>query len=135
MPEEARRQPDTRTVATRKLEDIPPAELKGFHAIITERLGIDCADEPDPVIDLKDIAELGGLAPGTPGQMRQRSKDGHGKVVFPREAPGIGERWPDKPLFRAVTDVIPYLDATGHWPPGVGARPKTRGPKTSSRSA
>jgi hypothetical protein len=127
---------DTRRVVTRPLDAIPADELKSYHSIIEERLGITCTeDEPDPVIDLKDIAELGGLAPGTPGQMRQRSKDGKGRILFPAEAEGIGTRWPDKPLFRAVTAVIPYLEATGNWPPGAGARPSTRGPRRRDEAA
>ena len=135
MSEEATNTTDTRRRATKQLADIPAAELRGYHTIIEERLGIDCKDDPDPLIDLKDMAELAGLAPGTPGQMRHRSKDGHGKVVFPPQAPGIGERWPEKPLFRAVSDVIPYLEATGNWPPGAGARPSTRGPKRRGEAA
>jgi hypothetical protein len=127
--------PDIRAIATRRLKDIPAAELRGYHAIITERLGIDCTSDPDPVIDLKDIAELAGLAPGTPGQMRQRSKDGKGRVKFPAEAEGIGTRWPEKPLFPAVTGVIPFLEATGNWPPGAGARPSTRGPRENGKHA
>lgn len=126
---------DARRDATRRLEDITAEELKSYHAVIGERLEIDCSDEPDPVIDLQDIAELAGLAPGTPGQMRQRSKDGKGRVKFPDPAPGIGHRWPEKPLFRAVTGVIPYLEATGNWPPGAGARHTTRGPRRSRTAA
>jgi hypothetical protein len=128
--------PDTRIVATKQLSDIAAAELEDYHAIIRERLDIECGpDDPDPVIDLQDIAVLAGLAPGTPGQMRQRSKDGKGRVKFPDPARGIGERWPEKPLFPAVTGVIPYLEATGNWPPGAGARHTTRGPRRGRNAA
>jgi hypothetical protein len=126
---------DTRINAGKKLSDIPDAQLAEYHSIIRDRLGIDCSDEPDPLIDLKDIAALAGLAEGTPGQMRQRSKDGKGRVKFPAEAPGIGRRWPDKPLFNAVTQVIPYMEETGNWPPGAGARMTTRGPRTGKADA
>jgi hypothetical protein len=125
-----KRKEDTRIDPTRKLEDIEPAQLKAYYKIIQQRLGIPCGPEdPDPIIDLKDIAELAGLAPDTPGQQRQRSKAGGGRVKFPAEAPGIGTRWAEKPLFHAVTGVIPYLEQTGNWPPGTGARPTTRGPR------
>lgn len=119
---------DNRLDATRKLDDYKLEELTAAWQIIRERLSIDAGPgDPDPLIDLKDIAELAGLAPDTPGQQRQRSKAGGGRVKFPAEDPDLGLRWEEKPLFRAVTGVIPYLDATGNWPPGSGARPTTRG--------
>jgi hypothetical protein len=120
---------DNRIDATRKLQDIPPAELAEYWQIIRDRLpGINAGpSDPDPLLDLQDIAELSGLAPDTPGQQRQRSKAGGGRVKFPAEDPVLGERWPEKPLFPAVTGVIPFLQATGNWPPGAGARPTTRG--------
>lgn len=127
--------PDTRIDASKTLGEIPAAQLAEYHSIISERLGINCDEEPDPLIDLKDIAALAGLAEGTPGQMRQRSKDGKGRVKFPSEAPGIGQRWPDKPLFKAVTEVIPYMEETGNWPPGTGARLATRGPRSTRADA
>jgi hypothetical protein len=121
---------DTRIDATRKLDDIPRADLRAMWAVIKERLNIEAGPhDQDPLIDLKDIADLAGLAPGTPGQQRQRSARGEGRVKFPDVAPGIGERWPEKPLWRACTQVIPYLEATGNWPPGKGAREVTRGPR------
>lgn len=116
-----------RLIANREMSDITPAELRGYHAIIKERLNIDCTNDPDPLIDLRDMAALAGLSPSTTGQQRQRSKDGLGKVRFPGEDPVLGTRWPEKPLFRAVTAVIPYLEATGNWPPEAGARPSARG--------
>lgn len=137
MAEEGKRViPDTRRDATRKLEEIPADVLAEYHRIIEDRLDISCGNQdPDPLIDLQDIAALGGLASGTPGQMRQRSKDGKGRVKFPEPAPGIGTRWPEKPLFRAATAVIPYLEATGNWPPGAGARTTTRGPRRRAEAA
>jgi len=121
---------DTRIDATRTLDSFSIDELAECWRIIRERLGIDAGpNDPDPLIDLKNIAHLSGLAEDTPGQQRQRSKQGGGKVKFPAEDPKLGERWPEKPLFRAVTAVIPYLEATGNWPPGSGARPTTRGPR------
>ena len=121
---------DKRTDATRTLDSYTLDELASAWSIIRERLGIDAGPtDPDPLVDLKDIAELAGLAPDTPGQQRQRSKSGGGRVKFPDEDPREGKRWEEKPLFRAVTGVIPYLEATGNWPPGAGARPTTRGPR------
>lgn len=119
---------DARIDATRTLDSFSIEELAAHWQIIRERLGIEAGpNDPDPLIDLKNIADLAGLAPDTPGQQRQRSKQGGGRYVFPPEDPKLGERWPEKPLFRAVTAVIPYLEATGNWPPGTGARPTTRG--------
>jgi len=129
-------QEDARIDATKKLEDIEPAKLKEYYQVIEERLGIVCGpQDPDPIIDLKDIAELADLAADTPGQQRQRSRAGGGRVKFPDEAPVIGKRWPEKPLFCAVTAVIPYLEETGNWPPGAGARPTTRGPRGGKHQA
>lgn len=122
--------PDTRRDASRTLDSFSLDELSEAWRIIRERLGIEAGpNDPDPLVDLKNIADLAGLAPDTPGQQRQRSKQGGGKVKFPPEDPKVGERWAEKPLFRAVTGVIPYLEATGNWPPGSGARPTTRGPR------
>lgn len=120
---------DDRLDATVSLDSYEPSELATLWQTIRDRLpGINAGpSDPDPLLDLKDIAELSGLAPDTPGQQRQRSKAGGGRVKFPPEDPTLGERWPEKPLFRAVTGVIPYLKATGNWPPGAGARPTTRG--------
>ena len=103
--------------------------IREYHRIIKERLEIDCERDPDPLIDLPDIAELAGLAPGTPVQWRQRTRRGEAKHPFPEPAPGIGDRFADKPLWHAVSQVIPYLEETGNWPPGAGARPMTRGPR------
>lgn len=125
---------DTRRDATRELASYSIEELATNWTIIRERLGINAGpDDPDPLIDLGDIAELAGLSPDTPGQQRQRSKAGKGRVKFPAEDPRLGQRWEKKPLFRAVTGVIPYLEATGNWPPGSGARPLTRGKRGPRR--
>lgn len=117
------------------LEQIDPAELVEWHRIIKERLGIDATDDPDPLISLPDVAELAGLAPGTPGQMRQRSRKGQAVHPFPEPAPGLGQRFADKPLWHAATQIIPYLKQTGNWPPEAGARKATRGPRKRKDAA
>ena len=125
---------DTRRDATRTIDSYSLEELAAHWTIIRERLGIEAGpSDPDPLIDLGDIAELAGLSPDTPGQQRQRSKAGKGRVKFPAEDAQLGQRWEKKPLFRAVTGVIPYLEATGNWPPGSGARPLTRGKRGPRR--
>lgn len=130
---------DAEETETQNAEGYTPEQIAEFHRVIRERLGIDCAQDPDPLIDLPDVAELAGVQPGTPGQWRQRTKHGNATVPFPEQAPGLGERFPDKPLWHAVSQIIPYLERTGHWPPGTGARPDARGarrrPQTGDRAA
>jgi hypothetical protein len=117
------------TVTESPPED-PTRSIDYIHAQITDRLGIDCAEDPDPLIDLGDIAALAGLAKITPAQWRQRTKAGTARVPFPDPAPGVGLRFADKPMWRAVSQVLPYLIATENWPPENGARTMNRGPRS-----
>lgn len=112
-----------------------PDELEEIYDIIEERLGIDCDADRDPLIDLPQIADLAGLARVTPVQMRQRTRTGQAKHPFPEPAPDMGTRYKDKPLWHAVSQIVPFLKETGHWPPGAGARPLTRGPRTETNAA
>lgn len=96
---------------------------------IRERLAIEPGDHPDgPLIDLRDVAILGRLAPGTPGMARQRTAQGRARVPFPDPDPEEGSRWPDKPLFRAY-NILDYFQRTGNWPVGSAARPNLRHPR------
>lgn len=112
-----------------------PVIVERYEQAIRERLHIETwiAHEDGPLIDLKDIATLGGLAPGTPGMARQRTAKGTATVPFPDPDEDEGMRWEDKPLFRAYT-VMDYFRATGNWPLGQAARPaqrkKREAPKT-----
>lgn len=107
-----------------------------YREIIKERLGIEVTDEdPDPLIGMPQIARLSGLRPGTIKQMRQRTRLGQTRRPFPTPPPGIGDRFPDKPLWHAVSQIIPHLEATGNWPPERGARPATRVPRTPAEAA
>lgn len=107
--------------------------VEGYHAEIRERLGIDTKADPDPLIDMPQIAKLAGVQPGTVKQWRQRTRLGQRKQPFPAPPPGVGDRFPDKPMWYAVTQVIPFLESTGNWPPESGARPATRGPRDAQR--
>lgn len=118
---------DVKEAAAQRVAEIMGEKLAEYHREIESRLSIDCREDPDPLIDLPDVATLAGVQPGTPGQWRQRTKRGQAAHAFPEPAPGIGERFEDKPLWYAVSQIIPYLERTGNWPPGAGARPKTRG--------
>jgi hypothetical protein len=116
-------------------EGFSPEELEEIYDIIEERLSIDCDADPDPLIDLPQVADLGGLAKVTPVQMRQRTAAGRSRHPFPEPAPGVGSRFADKPMWHAVSQIVPFLKATGHWPPGAGARPTTRGPRKRADAA
>lgn len=105
-----------------------------YDAAITERLAIDpVAHHLGPLIDLKDVAILGGLAPGSPGMARQRTAKGQARVPFPDPDPDEGTRWEDKPLWRAYP-ILDYFKQTGNWPLGTAARPAQRRPRTAPRT-
>jgi hypothetical protein len=112
-----------------------PARRREFQQVVEERLNIDTREDPDPLIDLPAIAKLGGLAPGTPGQQRQRSIAGRARVHFPEPDPTAGSRFADKPMWRAVTQICPYFVDMGNWPPGRAAREQTRGPRDKEEAA
>jgi hypothetical protein len=116
-----------------RLEDLPPEVLAEYHRNIRDRLKIDTTRDPDPLIDLTDIATLAGLTPKTPSVWRNRTKNGEIRHPFPEPGDPAGQRYEDKPLWRAVTEVIPYLETTGNWPPESGARPATRGVRGPQR--
>jgi hypothetical protein len=110
-------------------------EVTDYHEVIRERLGIDCAADPDPLIDMPRIARLAGVQPGTVKQWRNRTRLGQARHPFPEPPPGTGDRFQDKPLWHAVSQVIPFLEASGNWPPETGARPATRGPRQRDEAA
>lgn len=110
-----------------------PVQLAQYVEAIQDRLGLeeDATWTADgPLIDLRDVALLGGLAVGTPSMARQRTAQGRARVAFPDPDPAEGMRWPDKPLFRAYV-ILDYFQATGNWPLGQAARPALRHPRTA----
>jgi hypothetical protein len=111
------------------IEEIPRERLAEYHHHIQRRLGIDTVRDPDPLLSLPQIAELAGLSPNTPSVWRQRTRRGEARVPFPEPGTPTGKRNADKPMWAAVTEVIPYLEATHNWPPDSGARPGTRAPR------
>jgi hypothetical protein len=95
--------------------------------LVAELFGI--TGEEDPLIDMPMIAELAGVAPGTPGAWQQRygadrSVPG-AAVMHPFPEPHDG-RYLDKPQWRAVSFVRDFLYPTGRWPRGTVARESTR---------
>ena len=125
-PQEARyRMPDEDENPTR-----PPfteAMCQEVRDLVAELFGI--TGEEDPLIDMPMIAELAGVAPGTPGAWQQRySADPSlpvppGMYPFPRPH---DDRYLDKPQWRAVSFVRDFLYPTGRWPRGTVARESTR---------
>jgi hypothetical protein len=108
----------------------PAGEVAEYAKLVTERLNIDMADEkhPDgPLIDLADIALLGGLSPAAAAMARQRTRRGIAKVRFPEPAPGIGTRFEHKPMWHAFV-ILDYYKQNGNWPLGNAARPTLRQP-------
>lgn len=107
-----------------------------YDAAISERLELGPDTHPQgPLIDLRDVAILGGLAKGTPGMARQRTIKGLAGVPFPDPDPDEGRRWEDKPLWRAYV-ILDYFQKTNNWPLGTAARVKQQRrrlePKTPS---
>jgi hypothetical protein len=104
-----------------KLTDEEKAEALN---LLTELFGIDTTDDPDPLIDIPMIAELAGVAPGTPDAWRQRTRSGMERIPFPE--PG-DHRYKDKPQWYAITQVIQgFLLPSGRWPRGHIGRAGTR---------
>lgn len=91
--------------------------------LVAELFGI--TGEDDPLIDMPMIAELAGVAPGTPGAWQQRTREGTERIPFP--APH-DDRYLDKPQWRAVRFVEEFLWPSGRWEKGRGtvARTSTR---------
>lgn len=84
---------------------------------------IDLARESDPLIDLPLIAAMAGVRAATPSQWIQRSKSGLLIPAFPLPA---DDRYPDKPQWRAISQVVNWLWPR-RWPPGSSGRPEARG--------
>lgn len=94
-------------------------------------LGIDTGADPDPLIDLPMITLLAGVSKGTPEQWRVRTRLAlaGGPAVrhpFPDPPPGVASRFPDKPMWHALSQIVPYLKRTKRWPPGRAGRPARR---------
>jgi len=114
--------------------DRNPELLAQYDNEIRERLQIEPGGHPDgPLIDLRDVALLGDLAPTTPGMARQRTRRGVARHPFPDPDPDEGLRWSDKPLFRAYL-ICDYFGETGNWPPGKAARPAQRHPRKAPKT-
>lgn len=91
---------------------------------------IDLTKETDPLIDLPMIAKLAGVQSSTPGQWIQRSKSGLLLPPFPEPA---DSRYPDKPQYRAISQVVNWLWPK-RWPPGASGRPESRGPRKARQT-
>lgn len=91
-------------------------------ALVKELFGI---EGQNLLIDMPMLAELAGVAPGTPGAWQQRTKEGTERVPFP--APH-DDRYLDKPQWDAVRIVEEFLWPSGRWANGRGtvARESTR---------
>jgi len=129
-------------MARMALENVsdPDAEITQVLAFLRETFPNLDPDDPDPLIDLPAIAELAGVSKGTPMIWRQRSKpdyDGPGRMdgrqgrKQPFPAPD-DERYADKPQWRAIGTILPWLCATRKWPRGTVARPETRGSRLAA---
>lgn len=114
----------------RKLTDEERDETR---LLVQELFGIDTTADPDPLIDMPMIAELAGVAIGTPGAWQQRTKAGTERVPFP--APD-DPRYHDKPQWRAVSTIVEgFLLPSGRWPRGKAARESTRVERPHTRRA
>lgn len=82
----------------------------------------------DRYISLNQVAQVAGVAKGTPIQWRQRTAKGEleGKKAFPD--PDDPDSFPDKPLWLLST-IVNHLIDTNRWPPGAAGRPSARGPR------
>lgn len=111
-------------MSTEDERDAQRRQREQFRAVVAERLG---RTEKDPMIDLREVAILADVSPNTPPQWRQRARTARETrgVRRPFPAPDNPEH-PDKPLWRAVSTICPWLDETRRWPPGSTARPEAR---------
>lgn len=107
---------------------IAPEVVADYRNAIKERLGIDTARIERPLISLEDISTLAGVARGTPGQWRQRSKAGSMKPPMPEPVPYGDGSAAHMPQWDAIL-LCSWLDEAGRWPPGTAARITTRGPR------
>ena len=91
---------------------LTPRERTEALTLIAELFGI--FNEDDPLIDMPMIAELAGVAIGTPGAWQQRTRAGKERVPFP---PPDDPRYHDKPQWRAVSTIIEgFLLPSQRWP-------------------
>lgn len=82
----------------------------------------------DRMISLNQVAQVAGVAKGTPIQWRQRTAKGElvGDKAFPE--PDDPDSFPDKPLWKLST-IVNHLIKGRKWPPGSAGRPSARGPR------
>lgn len=123
-----------RTLRRDLLEQLTDAE------IVRLVLGIDTTADPDPLIDLPMITLLAGVSKGTPEQWRVRTRvAAHAgqpvRVPFPPTPDGVASRFPDKPMWHALSQIVPYLKASRRWPPGRAGRPARRVARMDSLAA
>lgn len=97
--------------------------------VVAPLLGVDRAQlQGDRMISLNQVAQVAGVAKGTPIQWRQRTAKGElvGAKAFPD--PDDDLTFPDKPLWKLST-IVNHLRDTNRWPPGAAGRPSARGPR------
>lgn len=99
--------------------------------MVADALGWDLSAEEDPLVGLPEIAKVAGVSIGTPTQWRARTRRGElkGDRAFPDPD---DPRYPDKPQWRAIKTIIPWLKRTRRWPPGAAGRPESRGPRETA---
>lgn len=110
---------------------VPTEEVAAALVFLRNELGL---SESDPLISLRQIAAMAGVAPNTPTIWRARSRPeytGPGKMRRPFPAPD-DTRYPDKPQWRAIGSVLPWLWTEGKLPRGSVGRPETRGARTAA---
>lgn len=100
--------------------------------LVHDLFGIDTSGATDTLIDMPMIAQLAGVAPGTPGAWQQRTKTGKERVPFPEPS---DPRYTDKPQWYAVQLVETFLKPSGRWPRGAVARLGTRRERPQTRRA
>lgn len=105
---------------------VPTEEVAAALSFLRTELGL---DEHDPLISSPQIAQLAGVAKNTPMIWRARSRpeySGPGKLRNPFPPPD-DTRYSDKPQWRAISSVLPWLWTEGKLPRGSVAREATRG--------
>ncbi len=103
-------------------------EWRDIQRHLIETLGWQLRPDEDPAVALPEIAKLAGVAQGTPTQWRARTLRGElvGERAFPEPD---DDRYADKPQWKAIKTIIPWLKRTKRWPPGAAGRPESRGPR------
>lgn len=110
---------------------VPTEEVAAALVLLRTELGL---NEADPLIGLRQIAQLAGVAPNTPTIWRVRSRaeyTGPGKMRRPFPQPD-DTRYPDKPQWHAISTVLPWLWTEGKLPRGSVGRPWTRGARPAA---